>query len=79
TAAAMHVAARHMSGAVPMVVLGTAHPAKFPAAVEAASGVTPALPAWLAGLMTADEKYTILPSELKMVEEYVSRHTRAAR
>ncbi|TIR95869.1 MAG: threonine synthase, partial [Mesorhizobium sp.] len=35
TAAAMHVAAGQMSGAVPMVVLGTAHPAKFPAAVEA--------------------------------------------
>ncbi|TIU28617.1 MAG: threonine synthase, partial [Mesorhizobium sp.] len=79
TAAAVHVAAAHASGAVPMVVLGTAHPAKFPAAVEAASGIAPALPAWLGGLMTADEKYTILPSELKMVEDYVSRHTRAAR
>ena len=36
--------------ATPMVVLGTAHPAKFPAAVEAASGVSPALPAWLGRL-----------------------------
>ncbi|RWX62412.1 threonine synthase, partial [Mesorhizobium sp. M2A.F.Ca.ET.039.01.1.1] len=79
TAAAVHVAASHASGPVPMVVLGTAHPAKFPAAVEAASGVTPALPAWLGGLMTADEKYTILPSDLKMVEDYVNRHSRAAR
>ena len=34
--------------AVPMVVLSTAHPAKFPAAVEAACGITPALPDWLA-------------------------------
>ncbi|RUU00427.1 threonine synthase [Mesorhizobium sp. USDA-HM6] len=79
TAAAVHVAAAHASGTVPMIVLGTAHPAKFPAAVEAASGIVPALPSWLGDLMTADEKYTILPSELKMVEDYVSRRTRAAR
>ncbi|TPK32968.1 MULTISPECIES: threonine synthase [unclassified Mesorhizobium] len=79
TAAAVHVAAGKASNAVPMVVLGTAHPAKFPAAVEAASGVSPALPAWLGGLMTSEEKYTVLPSDLKMVEDYVSRRARAAR
>ncbi|MER9678370.1 threonine synthase [Mesorhizobium sp. M0184] len=79
TAAAVHVAAGKVAGEVPMVVLGTAHPAKFPAAVEAASGVSPALPAWLGGLMSAEEKYTVLPSDLKMVEDYLGRHTRAAR
>ncbi|MER9018815.1 threonine synthase [Mesorhizobium sp. M0898] len=79
TAAAVHVAAGKGAGEVPMVVLGTAHPAKFPAAVEAASGVSPALPAWLGGLMSAEEKYTVLPSDLKMVEDYLGRHTRAAR
>ena len=36
-----------------MIVLGTAHPAKFPDAVEAACGVRPALPDWLADLPTA--------------------------
>ncbi|TPN53455.1 threonine synthase [Mesorhizobium sp. B1-1-9] len=79
TAAAVHVAAGKPAGAVPMVVLGTAHPAKFPAAVKAASGIHPALPAWLGGLMKAEEKYTVLPSDLKMVEDYVSRRARAAR
>ncbi|MCA0029752.1 threonine synthase [Mesorhizobium sp. B263B2A] len=79
TAAAVHVAAGRPAGAVPMVVLGTAHPAKFPAAVKAASGIHPALPAWLGGLMKAEEKYTVLPSDLKMVEDYVSRRARAAR
>jgi threonine synthase len=79
TAAAMHVAAQKATGSVPMVVLATAHPAKFPAAVEAASGVSPALPTWLGGLMSLEEKYTVLPSDLKMVEDYVSRRTRAAR
>lgn len=78
TATAVHVAA-NQAGAVPMVVLGTAHPAKFPAAVEAACGVRPALPSWLSGLMSAEEKYTVLPSDLKMLEDYTSRHARAAR
>ena len=78
TAAAVHVAANR-TGATPMVVLGTAHPAKFPAAVEAACGVSPALPAWLSGLMNSEEKYSVLPSDLKMLEDYVSRHARAAR
>ena len=38
---------------VPMVVLGTAHAAKFPDAVEAACGVRPPLPEWLADLRCA--------------------------
>jgi len=79
TAAAVHVAAGMPAGPAPMVVLGTAHPAKFPAAVEAASGVLPALPAWLSGMMSQEERYAVLPSEIKMVEDYVSRRTRAAR
>jgi threonine synthase len=78
TAAAVHVAEDHQ-GTAPMVSLGTAHPAKFPAAVKAACGLSPALPSWLSGLMEREEKYTVLPSDLKMVEDYVSRHTRAAR
>jgi threonine synthase len=78
-AAAVHVAAERRTGPVPMVVLATAHPAKFPAAVEAASGVSPALPAWLSGLMEREENYAVLPSKVKMVEDYVSRRTRAAR
>ena len=50
TAVGLHAArARRGDPAVPMVVLATAHPAKFPDAVEAACGVRPALPPWLAG------------------------------
>jgi threonine synthase len=79
TATAMHVANLHAAGDVPMIVLGTAHPAKFPAAVEEACGVTPALPEWLSGLMEREEKYTVLPSDLKTVEDHIGRLTRAAR
>ena len=79
TATAIHVARERTTGATPMIVLGTAHPAKVPAAVAKASGITPSLPDWLAGLMEREEKFTALPSDLKMVEDYVSRHARAAR
>ncbi len=79
TAAGVHVAAGQPAGVTPMVVLGTAHPAKFPAAVEAACGISPALPAWLSGLMEADETFTVLPSDLKMLEDHISHRARAAR
>jgi threonine synthase len=77
TATGVHVAAGHASKSVPMIVLATAHPAKFPAAVEAACGISPALPDWLAGMMDATERYTVLPSDLKMVEDHINRRARA--
>jgi threonine synthase len=79
TATALHVARRQPASQTPMIVLATAHPAKFPAAVEAACGVVPALPDWLSGMMDAEERYTVLPSDLKMVEDYISRRARATR
>jgi threonine synthase len=79
TATAVHVARSIEESATPMVVLATAHPAKFPAAVKEASGIEPRLPAWLGDLMERREKFTVLPSSIKMVKEYVSRHARAAR
>jgi threonine synthase len=65
--------------ATPMIVLGTAHPAKFPAAVAAASGVTPALPAHLADLMERKERFTSLPNDLTRVEDFVRQNARAVR
>jgi len=79
TATGVHVANRLEAGDAPLVILGTAHPAKFPAAVEAASGILPALPKWLAHLMDSAEKFTVLSSDLKMVEDHISRHARAVR
>ncbi|MBA3446710.1 MAG: threonine synthase [Pseudaminobacter sp.] len=79
TATAVHVGNLHTVDDVPMIVLGTAHPAKFPSAVEEACGVAPALPEWLSGLMEREENFTVLPSDLKMMEDHVSRLTRAAR
>src|ERR1700722_2625891 len=57
--------------AVPMVVLSTAHAAKFPDAVEAASGVRPRLPDWLADLGLRRERVTVLPADQAAVERFV--------
>jgi threonine synthase len=65
--------------AVPMVVLSTAHPAKFPDAVEAACGVRPALPAWLADLGERRERVTALPADQGQVERFILARSRAAR
>jgi threonine synthase len=59
-----------------MVTLATAHPAKFPAAVKSASGIDPALPTWLADLMTRAERFDILDPELKSVETFIGERTR---
>jgi threonine synthase len=63
---------------IPMVVLGTAHPAKFPNAVEAACGVRPALPQWLAELDQRPERVTILPVDPIAVERHILSVSRAA-
>ena len=64
--------------AVPMVVLATAHPAKFPEAVEAACGVRPELPEWLSDLAERPERITVLPVDQSAVERFVLKTSRAA-
>ncbi|MCU1354133.1 MAG: threonine synthase [Acidimicrobiales bacterium] len=56
---------------VPMICLGTAHPAKFPDAVEAATGIRPPLPDHLADLLDRDERFDELPNDLAAVQAYV--------
>ncbi len=58
----------------PIVTLATAHPAKFPDAVERATGVRPRLPAHLADLMERNEHFTELPNELAAVQQFVELH-----
>ena len=48
---------------IPVVAVGTAHPAKFPDAVEAATGIRPPLPARLAHLLRGREQYQALPAD----------------
>jgi threonine synthase len=80
TAIALAVAEKETRDAsVPMVVLSTAHPAKFPAAVKAACGVEPPLPDWLADLPKRKERVTVLPADQVAVERFVASASRAAR
>jgi threonine synthase len=65
--------------AMPMVVLSTAHAAKFPDAVEAACGQRPALPDWLGDLNAREERFTTLPVDQAAVERHILSCSRAAR
>ncbi|MGC2854890.1 threonine synthase [Novispirillum sp. DQ9] len=56
---------------VPVVALATAHPAKFPAAVEKAAGVHPALPPRLADLFERPERMTVQPNDVGALERFV--------
>ena len=77
TATGIFVARKHAKPSSPMITLATAHPAKFPASVESACGIHPALPSWLADLMSREERFDLLEPELKAVETFIDRHARA--
>ncbi|MET1413990.1 threonine synthase [Roseibium sp. HPY-6] len=77
TAIGVHVAKAHDDGQAPMVVLGTAHPAKFPDAVEKASGIRPELPDNLKDMMSAEERQQVLAAEQDVVERFIEDHARA--
>ena len=60
----------------PRVTLATAHPAKFPDAVERAIGRRPVLPDRLAAAMEAEERFDVLPNDLGGVAAYISARAR---
>lgn len=64
-------AARRNRSASPMVTLATAHPAKFPDAVESATGVRPPLPERVGDLFEREERFDVLPNDLATVEAHV--------
>ena len=57
----------------PVVSLATAHPAKFPDAVEAATGRRPELPEHLADLLERPERTQTVANELGAVERLVEQ------
>jgi len=80
TAVAVAVAEKETRDpSVPMVVLGTAHPAKFPDAMEAACGIRPPLPDWLSDLHLRPERVTLLPADQAQVERHILSTSRATR
>jgi threonine synthase len=76
SAIGVRVANGHLSE-VPMITLATAHPAKFPDAVEAACGLRPDLPPRMADLFTRPERVTRVPNDLAALEALVHERRRS--
>jgi threonine synthase len=76
SAVGVKVAEGH-AGRGPMVTLATAHPAKFPDAVEAATGLRPRLPARMADLFDREERVTRVPNDLGALEALIRNRTGA--
>ncbi len=60
----------------PIVALATAHPAKFPDAVERAVGIRPPLPPRMADLYDRPERSQPLPNDLRAVQDFIAAHAR---
>ncbi|WP_170379105.1 threonine synthase [Ruegeria atlantica] len=74
TAVGIKVAEDHRAADVPMITLATAHPAKFPAAVEKASDVHPPLPSRMSDLYERPERVTRIANDLGAIEDHIKRH-----
>ena len=78
TAVGLHVAQEHIAPSHMVVSLSTAHPAKFPDAVEAAINVRPPLPEHVADIMKKEERFTVLPADLTKVEDFIANNATTA-
>jgi threonine synthase len=74
SAVGVKVAEDHL-GSTPMITLATAHPAKFPDAVEAAMGVRPALPPRMADLFDRPERVTRVGNDLAALQAIIRERT----
>ena len=73
SAVGVRVGHAHARPEVPMVTLATAHPAKFPDAVEAATGLRPGLPPRMADLFERPERVTRVPNDLAALEALIRK------
>src|SRR5690606_3036850 len=71
TAVGLAAARRRAAPGTPMVTLSTAHPAKFPDAVKAATGEHPALPQALADLPDRPERFDTLANDAAALKAYI--------
>ena len=70
SAVGVKVANEHL-GATPMITLATAHPAKFPDAVQAATGIRPGLPPRMADLFDRPERVTRVKNDLPVLQALI--------
>ena len=71
TAVGLEVAAKAKAAGTPMVTLATAHPAKFPDAVEQATGIRPPLPSRMASLYDRPERVTEVENDLGALQSLI--------
>ena len=79
SAVAIFVARKEKQKNHPMITLATAHPAKFPTAIEKATGKYAELPASLSDLLQRVEKMQVLENDSKIISDYILSNTRANR
>ena len=77
--AAARAELRAVSGGALVVAFACAHPAKFPDAVERATGIRPELPSFLGDLLERRERLTVLPNDPGALTRYIRAHARRAR
>jgi threonine synthase len=77
TAAGLAVSKRFAKPGTPMITLATAHPAKFPAAVFAATGIDPAPPDGFGDIMERPERFATIANDQVAVEKFIAGHTSA--
>ncbi len=71
TAVGVGIARENLRPGVPMITLATAHPAKFPDAVQAAVGIRPALPPQMADLFDRDERITRVENDAEKLKSLI--------
>ena len=77
TAVAIKAAAEKRGDkAVPMVILATAHAAKFPDAVKTATGIHPELPPHMADLFEREERVTRVANDLSAIQDIIRKGIR---
>jgi threonine synthase len=74
SAVAVKVAQEMRRTGTPMITLATAHPAKFPAAVEQASGIHPPLPPAMSDLYDRPERITRIANDLDALKTHITGH-----
>ena len=74
SAIGVKVANEHRVAGTPMITLATAHPAKFPKAVEEASGIHPPLPSRMADLYERSERLERVPNDLEALKAHIKDH-----
>lgn len=74
SAVGVHVARQYLQQGIPMVTLATAHPAKFPDAVEDATGIRPPLPPRMSDMYERSERLTRVPNDLDALKAHIKEH-----